>query len=565
MNNAHWLKSREIAERIIVHGDLILETPAGFGTGDSDMLTDIPLALDPLEAKALLTGASLAGALRNYLREREYGYRQKSGKGSFDWDLFGMQEEKEGEQSLLIINDSLVNESKEDKPKIELRDGVKIDPRTRTALDKKKFDFELLEAGTSFPIRIELLVREDRRERLMQGLVIALQGLERSEIRLGIRKRRGFGKCGVKEWSVCRYDLTKPQGLIGWLTNDLKGTVKGEKIADLLGFKEKELEDNRKLFTMEAIFSLDGSLLIRSGSDSADAPDSVHLQSKRNGESKPVLSGTSLAGALRARALRISRTIDNNGNSKKIVEDLFGPDIDSIYLFCWDEIPGKDETLLIDSIIKNFYAKIARTARIEKLHDSKTIRIFDGTNTLSLELIAEKNEVNLTINGSTSHKLVAELKDGKRKIYSKNKAFASKLISAETEIINPLNLVQSRIKTDRFNGGSFPTALFEEQPVFKQNGTTINVNITMQDPSDAQIGLLLLLLKDLWTGDLPLGGESSIGRGRLKGMVANMIYKQVNPEASEMWTITQADGRLDIKGDRSRLEKFVEIFWRGMQ
>ncbi|MGQ9815302.1 MAG: hypothetical protein ACUVR3_09155, partial [Candidatus Roseilinea sp.] len=36
----------------------------------------------------------------------------------------------------------------------------------------------------------------------------------------------------------------------------------------------------------------------------------------------------------------------------------------------------------------------------------------------------------------------------------------------------------------------------------------------------SEIGLLLLLLKDLWTGDLPLGGESSVGRGRLKGVQA---------------------------------------------
>jgi len=37
-------------------------------------------------------------------------------------------------------------------------------------------------------------------------------------------------------------------------------------------------------------------------------------------------------------------------------------------------------------------------------------------------------------------------------------------------------------------------------------------------------GLLLLLLRDLWTGDLPLGGESSVGRGRLKGRSATLAY-----------------------------------------
>jgi hypothetical protein len=32
----------------------------------------------------------------------------------------------------------------------------------------------------------------------------------------------------------------------------------------------------------------------------------------------------------------------------------------------------------------------------------------------------------------------------------------------------------------------------------------------------------LLLLRDLWTEDLPIGGTSSVGRGRLKGRVATL-------------------------------------------
>jgi hypothetical protein len=40
------------------------------------------------------------------------------------------------------------------------------------------------------------------------------------------------------------------------------------------------------------------------------------------------------------------------------------------------------------------------------------------------------------------------------------------------------------------------------------------------------VGLVLLLLKDLWTGDLPLGGEISVGRGRLKGKQATLTWKR---------------------------------------
>ena len=51
--------ARQIVERIIVKGDLVLTSPASFGGEGSSSLVDMPVMLDPLEGKALLTGASL--------------------------------------------------------------------------------------------------------------------------------------------------------------------------------------------------------------------------------------------------------------------------------------------------------------------------------------------------------------------------------------------------------------------------------------------------------------------------------------------------------------------------
>lgn len=469
MNNAHWLKSREIVERIIIKGDLILETPTHFGGGDTEGLMDMPLALDPLDGKALLTGSSLAGALRSYLREREKGYGKKGSKDSLYMSLFGNQEDSEGEQSFIIVYDSRI-----EKPNVELRDGVKIDPKTRTAKNRNKFDFELIEAGTSFPITIELLIQENRRDLIMKGLAVALQGLEKCEIPLGFRKRRGFGQCRVKEWKVKRYDLTKPDGLIGWLTDNFEGSKIGEKISSLLSVDEPEL-DQREIFTMDAFFSLDSPILIGSNSDENNAPDSVHLHSKRNKKSVPIISGTAMAGALRSRALRIAKTLNNNGNAKKIVEEIFGSDIE----------------------------------------------------------------------------------------FSTDKAYASKLIINENEINKPLTHVQSRVKIDRFTGGAYPGALFNDQPIFGKDDTGVQLKIQIQQPNNSHIGLLLLLLKDLWTGDLPIGGKSSIGRGRLRGKNANLIYRQNNNVLQE-WTIKGND-ELEITGDKMQLENFVTCFCEEMQ
>lgn len=464
--DCQWQNSNKISERILVKGNLVLETPARFGNGDSDGLIDMPLLLDSLERRGLLTGASLAGALRSYLRERELGYEEKDNPDALYALLFGgLQQQNEGAQSPLIVYDALSTQP----ATTELRDGVAIDPKTRTAEDKKKFDLELLEAGTVFPLRLELLVTEDNRDRLLQGLAIALQGLEKGEIAMGARKRRGFGQCKVKDWTIYRYDLRQPAGLVAWLNGDTSGKWQCQNF----GLPAEQLElDERYVFELDATFALDGSLLIRSGIGQANEPDTVHLRSKRGDKLSPILSGTSLAGVLRGRALRIVNTLKGKSDGGwEWVENIFG------------------------------------------------IRARGNTDKRDLK--------------------------------------ASRLIVHETEIVNPLDLVQSRIKIDRFTGGVYPGALFNEQPVFGNlnQDTLVKVKLELRQPTPAKIGLLLLLLKDLWTGDLPLGGESSVGRGRLRGIQATLKL------ADQTWELEQVDERIEVRtGDKHTLESYVANF-----
>jgi hypothetical protein len=68
-----------------------------------------------------------------------------------------------------------------------LRDGVKIDLRTRTAADDLKYDYRLLAAGTTFDLQFELLIGQSQpahqedwtahRQKLVQALATALDGL----------------------------------------------------------------------------------------------------------------------------------------------------------------------------------------------------------------------------------------------------------------------------------------------------------------------------------------------------------------------------------------------------
>jgi len=50
------------------------------------------------------------------------------------------------------------------------------------------------------------------------------------------------------------------------------------------------------------------------------------------------------------------------------------------------------------------------------------------------------------------------------------------------------------------------------------------ITIRVRNCSEAEAGLMLLVLKDLWTGDLAIGGEKGIGRGVFNGIAAFIKY-----------------------------------------
>lgn len=461
-------RGRGVVERVEIRGTLLLETPTHLG-GETQGLADMPLLRDAHDGQTpLLTGTSIAGALRNYLHEYLMGYRRPTTPTEAAARLFGAVDEraKTSVQSWLLVDDA-----RGTSPGVELRDGVAIRPDTRTAEENKKFDMELLQAGTTFDLSFELLLTADNGDPLPL-LALALRGLEKSEIGLGSRKRRGLGKCRVTEWRVRRYDLTTPRGLVAWLEGDASGEKSGPDIVELLEVNLDGFEDRREAFILDGTFGLTSSLLIRSGAGGANDPDMVHLRSNRDGSEVPILSGTSLAGAVRARALRIANTIHGREKGRELIDEMFG------------RRNGDDE----------------------------------------------------------------------------EQPTGSRVVTRETEVKGTTDLVHGRVKIDRFTGGAYPQALFFQQPVFGGNGSEVQVRLELRQPRDYEIGLLLLVLKDLWTGDLPLGGESSVGRGRLQGREVRLTLKGKKKKA---WVMTQrADGDLAFggEGQPEELEAYVTAF-----
>ncbi len=227
-------------------------------------------------------------------------------------------------------------------------------------------------------------------------------------------------------------------------------------------------------FTIDAYFELKNSIIVGSypiDSDTTFDANAVHIQS--GGEN--IIPGSSLKGAIRARAERILNTLACDRKDKKkrineIFEELFGI----------VELAGQSRKVIRSRV------------RIEE---------------------------------SRIPKVVAEMK--------------------------------SRIRIDRFTGGTIEGALFNTVPLFRKGEVIdfreegIHLTITIQDYQEHEVGLLLLVLKDLWTGDLPIGGEKGVGRGILKGINATIMSTD-----KESNVIEQEESGLKIK-DSAKLEAFV--------
>ncbi len=64
-------------------------------------------------------------------------------------------------------------------------------------------------------------------------------------------------------------------------------------------------------------------------------------------------------------------------------------------------------------------------------------------------------------------------------------------------------------------------ALFDEQT---EAGGRATVRLELRNPHDGEIGLVLLVVKELLDGMLPVGGTSSVGRGVLRGTATIMWH-----------------------------------------
>ncbi len=440
---------RPLATRWVIRGTLTLETALHLG-GEGAERVDMPVLRDPRDGKPLLPGTTFAGALRSALADRLAGYGQDE-RPQVAALFGGARGEDDGPQSPLIIFDAIGDLP--DAHGIEIRDGVALSPATGMAEDGKKYDYEVLPAGTTFAVRLDLLLPAPptgcngaRREEkaLLECLAAALDAFTRGENGFGAKRSRGLGRVSAL-WAARRFALESPEGWMDWIASDheqpFAATPDQACIRD--GIEAAAPEDLRPLSLpvdarKRVVIDLDlrvgHDILVRSPGTDPGAPDVSHLRSGGTA----ILPGTSLAGAMRVQALRIAKLVREGRNDADVwIDRLFG-------------------------------------------------RRFEGQRP----------------------------SDGL-------KPRASRLRIGEAGLDGSQPQRQTRVAIDRFTQGVVDTALFDEQT---DVGGRATVRLELRNAEPGELGLVLLVLKDLLDGSLPVGGTASVGRGVLRGSATVTWY-----------------------------------------
>lgn len=397
MTKERW-KARDVAQRLVIEGELVLNSPCRLTGGEPNDVSDAPLLRDE-DGVAFIPGTTLAGLIRHYLGQRVPASEVEK--------LLGPARQSEGEQSRLLLSDArCISESG-----VELRDGVTICPMSGVALDGKKYDLELLGVGSKFRVTMELLIPSEP-SGLKALLGRAMHAMELGEISVGGRSRRGYGQCRITSWNVTNYAVATPDGLMAWLNRN----GKAQRLNSGAEWMEGECKPDSAEFSIKMHLRLVGSILIASNGYGPDQADRAHL-SRHNGQGgrEPVLPGTSLAGVLRHQCLRIARTLG--------------------------------------------------------LADDFATQLFGGVGR------------------------------------------ASKVRVQESRLEGGSGLRHTRVRINPWTGGAADSLLFDQDCQF---GGSVRVEVSARALFDAEKAILLLACRDLAVGQLSVGGQGGIGRGRFE-------------------------------------------------
>lgn len=86
-------------------------------------------------------------------------------------------------------------------------------------------------------------------------------------------------------------------------------------------------------------------------------------------------------------------------------------------LFSWSDVPGHDDVKLTEYLNQKFGIDWVNNAKIEKIDDNRTLRVYSDKNNLFLTLNDDKTRLNLSIDDGRTYELIVKVQGGNLNIY----------------------------------------------------------------------------------------------------------------------------------------------------
>lgn len=293
-----------IQGKILVSASLINETPLLIGKGAGESV-DIEALRRP-DGSPYIPASSMAGVLKRFMI-----FNNLSQEDNHFWGRSG-KDEKNPLQSHLCIDDLVPIDTVGND--IVMRDGVKINHQKGTAEDKKKYDYQVVEPGLTFPFRAELTIRVGMKiEEVEQFVANMKAALKHQGFRIGAFTNTGLGKLACTDFQA--YHFNFPDDADAWF----EYLSSGQFSLPAMDLNEPEEIKKHGSFSIEAVFRLKSSLIIGAYGIDGDKPDKSQLKSR----DRFVLAGKSIRGAVRHRAIKILNAQDVP-DAENLINNLFG-------------------------------------------------------------------------------------------------------------------------------------------------------------------------------------------------------------------------------------------------
>ncbi|MEH2384080.1 MAG: RAMP superfamily CRISPR-associated protein [Nostoc sp.] len=397
------------------------------------------------------------------------------------------QEDSDGHASFILVEDAPIQ-----GVNAEIRDGVGINREWGTAAEQVKYDRAILPKGSKIPLNITLEVplESEKATEYKNSLALLVESLKNGEIRLGAAKTRGLGKVKLLNFSIHESKLSQRDGI-------LKALQGNDDIVTNSFLQSKITPSQKPKLTFEINWQPQSPLMVKAEGNGI-AVDILPLVSAVENSLTFVLPGSSIKGALRFQAERIIRTVCalSIKESSNFMEQIEAPLVE--YLFGTRAKANHETRKGISSLF------------IDDCYANKPITPSDWGN----------------IEAATNEKNLREALDN----------------------ANLQNVQQAfHVAVDRWTGGAADGMLYSNLDLMKINWQpiylTLDINRLHENRLSA-ISLLLLCLRDLADGRIPLGYGTNRGMGSIKVNSIVIDGKNLPSDLTKFTNLTLLNGSL---------------------